>query len=239
LLLLSGGEDMKLQLVERRNEVEDVETFIFEPEQPIAWQAGQFLHYVLEHPNADDRGSERWFTISTAPYEIRPSITTRFTNPNGSTFKQALKSMKIGDFIDGDTPEGDFVIDESAKKLVLIAGGIGITPYRAMLLQLAHDSQQINADLLYANRDNSFVFEELFANLEQKQPGFKMSKFIGDNYIKEEDFKKYLGEDGVVFYVSGPKAMVDTYTQTLKGLDVTERQIKTDYFPGYGTYLPA
>src|SRR5437870_6884333 len=37
---------------------------------PLKWQAGQFLHYSLPHPDADDRGITRYFTIASAPFEI-------------------------------------------------------------------------------------------------------------------------------------------------------------------------
>lgn len=228
---------MKLRLVQRKPEAESIESFIFEPEQPINWQAGQFLHYVLDHPNPDNRGTERWFTISAASFEVKPSITTRFIELGGSSFKQALRNMKIGDFIEGDTPEGDFIVDKSAQKHVLIAGGIGITPYRAMLLQLDHDSQNINADLLYANRDNNLAFETELNNLEQKQPNFHVVKFIDGRHIEKADLTKYADDKLNIFYLSGPKAMVGDFEQILADLEVAETSIKTDFFPGYGIQL--
>jgi ferredoxin-NADP reductase len=71
---------MKLRFVKREEEVSGVYSFYFEPEQELSWIAGQFLYYTLPHPNADDRGLKRWFTISTAPFEAHPRITTRINS---------------------------------------------------------------------------------------------------------------------------------------------------------------
>ena len=227
---------MKSQLVSKKFIFENAESFIFEPETPINRQAGQYLHYVLSHHEPDDRGEERWFTISATPFEKHIMMTTRFTVPGGSSFKKALRAMKIGDFIEGDTPEGDFIIDTKAKKHILIAGGIGITPYRAMLLQLDHGGQDINADLLYANRDENFVFDDELAKLAQKHPNFNIYKFIGDKRIEKSDLIKCVDDKATIFYLSGPKAMVGAYEQILADLGVKLDRIKTDFFPGYGTY---
>lgn len=228
---------MKLKLVERRPLFADVETFYFEPAEPIQWQPGQYMHYVFPHQNEDDRGEERWFTISSPPYEKHISITTRFTDKDGSSFKRALKVMKIGDTIQADGPKGKFVISDPAKKAVLVAGGIGITPYRSMLLQMDHDGQAINADLLYANRDDNFVFGDELAALETKHPDFHIHKFVGERRIELEDFKPYTNDPDLTIYLSGPEPMVENYAKTLKEkLGVPEERVMTDDFPGYPAF---
>jgi len=55
---------MKLTLRATRQEASDIFSFIFTPEQ-----AGQYLHYILNHPKPDDRGVERYFSIASAPHE--------------------------------------------------------------------------------------------------------------------------------------------------------------------------
>ena len=225
---------MKLKLVERQSLFADVETFYFEPKESIDWQSGQYMHYVFPHQNEDDRGEERWFTISSPPYEKHISITTRFTEKEGSSFKRALKAMKIGDAIESDGPKGRFVITEPAKKTVLLAGGIGITPYHSMLLQMDHDGQAINADLLYANRDDNFVFGEELAALETKHPDLHIHKFVGERRIEVEDFKPYADDPALTIYLSGPEPMVENYAKTLKEkFGVAEERIMADDFPGY------
>jgi ferredoxin-NADP reductase len=133
---------MKLKLVARRAESPGVESFIFKPEKPLVWKAGQFLHYVLNHAPTDDRGSDRWFTIASAPFERHVMITTRFTSKHGSTFKKTLKALKPGNAIEISDLDGDFIVSDPKKQYVFIAGGIGITPFRSILKQAEHEKKR-------------------------------------------------------------------------------------------------
>src|SRR5882672_4406019 len=143
---------MKLKLAARKAESPGVESFIFKPEEPLVWKAGQFLHYVLNHEATDDRGSDRWFTIASAPYERHVMLTTRFAAKQGSTFKKTLKALKPGDSIEVSDLDGDFIVSDPKKQYVFIAGGIGITLFRAILKDAQHVGTPLRVSLLYANR---------------------------------------------------------------------------------------
>lgn len=225
---------ISLKLVEKKELFEDVITFVFETDPPLEWQPGQYMHYYFEHPDTDERGIERWFTISSAPYEKHITITTRFNDQKSSSFKKALKQMQPGATIQAEGPGGKFVISDTPKKPILVAGGIGITPYRSMLLQMDHDGQDINAELLYANRDENFVFGDELEALAAKHPNFKIHKFVGDRHIEEADLKPYADNSDTIIYVSGPEPMVEAFEETLKEkLKVAEDRVKLDFFPGY------
>jgi ferredoxin-NADP reductase len=224
---------MKMQLVDRQTEFEGVESFVFKPEDELIWRPGQYLHYVLEHDNADDRGIDRWFTISAAPFEQNVCLTTRFTAENGSSFKKALKAMVVGDTLKAYDPEGDFLIDNKFNKHILIAGGIGVTPYRAMLMQIDHEIKSINSVLMYANHDDSFVFNKEFEKLQSKHERFDIQEFIGEKRILADNLQKYVQDNNCGFYISGPRKMVIAYAELLETLEVEKGRIKTDYFPGY------
>jgi ferredoxin-NADP reductase len=223
---------MKLTLKEKRPEITGVKTFIFEPEQPISWQPGQYMHYVLEHPDQDDRGTERWFTIASAPFEKYIQITTRFDGERESSFKQALDAMDPGDTIEADGPKGKFILQEGEHHHVFIAGGIGITPFRSMLAHMAHDNKTARIDLLYANRDNVFVFGDELKSIRSENPDFQILEFV-DRRIEEPDLQKYLDDKSAVFYISGPEPMVEAYEELFDKLGVEKDRVMTDYFPGY------
>src|SRR5260221_730975 len=144
---------MILTLIAKRPEVTGVTSFTFHPDKPFEWQPGQYLHYVFDYPNPDDRGLERYFTIASAPFENEVLVTTRITSDKGSAFKKALLEAPIGTEIEADGPKGSFIIEDEPKHHILIAGGIGITPYRSMLLQLDRDDKDLKIDLLYAHSD--------------------------------------------------------------------------------------
>lgn len=224
---------MKLSFVGKKKQIENVYTFTFEPDHKVTWRPGQYLHYELPHPDADDRGIERWFTISAPPYVKHIELTTRFDHDHSSTFKKALRDLKPSDVVEAGEPRGDFLLDPDATRHVLIAGGIGITPYHSQLLQLDHDGKQLNVDLLYTNRDNNFVFGDEFQALAARHPEFKIIKFVVGQRIQELNLKPYLDDPKIIFYISGPRPMVEAYQHLLEDLDVAPERIRTDYFPGY------
>lgn len=223
---------MQFRLVDKFEVVPGVITFVWEPEEPVAWQGGQFIRYSLPHDNADDRGSNRFFTIAAPPYEGNPRITTRFSEKS-SSFKSALGALNSGDTIEAGRPSGDFVAD-AGRPLVLVAGGIGITPFRAILLQLDHEGKDIRGHLLYANRDENYVFRDELDAIAAKHPGFKISYMTEPKRIELSDLQAAAGEfDDPLFYLSGPEPMVEHFKDLLVDAGTNEDVIKTDYFPGY------
>lgn len=223
---------MKLTLRATKREASDIFSFIFTPERPLRWRAGQYLHYILNHPKPDDRGVERYFSIASAPHEKLLMLTTRFA-PKGSSFKQALKKLKPGDVIEARENGGDFVLDHRRKKFVFIAGGIGITPFRAILLDLDRNRKPLNVQLLYDNRDNDFPYRKELEALKKRHPEFRIDYVVSPERIDEKSIPKLVPDlDKPVFYVSGPEPMVESLDKTLKKLGVLKKRIKNDFFPG-------
>lgn len=225
---------MKLKLIEKKQETSDVTSLIFEPQEPLAWKPGQFLHYVLHHRPTDERGSDRWFTNTAAPFEEHVRITTRYTKGQSSSFKQKLFELQEGKRIEISYVEGDFTLDDPDKDHVFIAGGIGITPFRSILKQLDHDKKPINVTLLYSNRDEYIVFKEELEEIASRNPGFAIHYVISPEHIDDEKIRKYVPDlTRPIFYVSGPEPMVDALSETLKKMGIAEDHIKGDWFPGY------
>jgi len=225
---------MKLNLINRKTEVPGVESFIFAPSEPALWKAGQFFHYVLHHEPTDNRGSDRWFTVATAPSEKAVMITTRFTNDNGSSFKKALSGLKTGDAIEVSELEGDFTVDDFGKEYVFIAGGIGITPFRSILKDLEQKGEKVAATLLYANRDQNIAYKDELEALAKNNPNLKINYVISPERIDIEKIKEFVPDmQKPMFYVSGPEPMVESLGNALKEAGISADRIKQDWFPGY------
>ena len=224
----------KLTLEHKHQETKDTMSFRFMSEELKSWKPGQYLHYTLEHPHPDSRGSERYFTISSAPFEGHIQLTTRFSEKKSSSFKKALLGMTVGGTIEANGLEGDFVVENPDKSLVFIAGGIGVTPYRAILLALDHTRVPVNVDLLYANRDENFPYKAELERLAKKHATFRIHYFTGPKRLDEKAIVAAIGDVGKpLFYVSGPEPMVGAFEKILKSMDVPKSRVKTDYFPGY------
>jgi len=225
---------MKLKLAAKKIESPGVVSFIFKPQEPLVWKAGQFLHYVLNHTSTDDRGSDRWFTIASAPYERHVMITTRLASTKGSTFKKTLKGLKRGDEIEVSDLDGDFTLNDPKKECVFIAGGIGITPFRSILKQAAHDGKRLRVTLLYANRDKTVTYKKELETLAARNPAFQIHYLFKPQRIDKDAIRKLVPDlKKPVFYVSGPEPMVEDVGKMLQQLDVPQKHIKQDWFPGY------
>ncbi len=229
---------MRLKLINKRILVSNVIAFIFEPDEVMTWKAGQFLRYHLEDPNPDERRMDRFFSISSTPEEKNIMLTSKFTADEGSTFKRDLLKMKIGGYIQAMGPFGHFIVPDvfisEGKRLCFIAGGIGITPFRSIILDLENRGAPINITLLYANRNNDIVFKDELEAVASRNPNFKVHYFIDPERITEEAIKQNVPDlMGFIFYISGPEPMVQSFEKMLEGMGIAKENVKRDYFPGY------
>jgi ferredoxin-NADP reductase len=225
---------MKLVLAAKRVETQDVTSFLFRSEAPLSWQAGQFLRYRLPHADPDDRGTTRYFTIASAPFEGHVMLTTRVAGERSSTFKRALRELPIDARVEVGEPAGDFTLSDPDLPHVLIAGGIGITPFRAMLLDLDHRELPMNVTLLYANRTPDFVYQREIDELRRRHPRLVVRQVVSPQRITRDAIASAVPDlAAAVFQVSGPEPFVEGLEGTLSEMGVPETRLKRDYFPGY------
>ena len=231
---------MKITFKHSRQDTPSTYTFFFEPTRPVAYTAGQFIELTLPHDEPDDRGSKRWFTLSSSPKQELISITTKFAVTNGSTFKEALRQLKPGTVLTISDPMGDFVLPKLLQTpLVFVAGGIGITPFLSML-QWLHDTNEVRPiNLLHAvASEDDIAFQDVFDNARQhvttvvSQPtpawGGERGHVTSEMILGLEKPTA----DTLVF-VSGPEALVEKLTKGLVQSGLRKDQVVGDYFPGY------
>src|SRR6185437_10266431 len=139
-------------LLEKRQISSDIFDFIFNHGRKFAFVPGQYMEWTLQHPKTDSRGNRRYFTIASSPTETSLMLGVRFYQ-NGSSFKKALLALNPGEKIVGGQIAGDFTLPKDKRqKLVFIAGGIGITPFRSMLKYLVDKHEKRSIVLFYANK---------------------------------------------------------------------------------------
>lgn len=222
---------MKLKLINKVKEASDSFSFIFEKPENLSFTPGQFLIYNIKNQNHDDRGEERYFTISSAPFENEIRLTTRFFE-NSSSFKKDLLNLNLGTEIEFKGPEGDFFFDSRFENHLFISGGIGITPFRSILLDLQYRELEPNIKLYYANKNAEVVFQDELEELSNRN--FLIEYFIGENKLTTEKiFEDYKVINNCAIYLSGPEPMVEYFSKELLKLGIPEESIKRDYFPGY------
>ena len=107
--------------------------FSFQPERPLRFTPGQYIELNLPHGKADRKGRRRVFSLTSGPDSPDLTIGVGTAEPR-SPAKQSLLALEPGDELTATTVGGDFVLPRSPEEpVLLIAAGIGITPYLAQL----------------------------------------------------------------------------------------------------------
>ena len=234
----------RLVLQEKKELAKGIWEFIFTPNKPINFLPGQYLEWTVAARYPDSRGNRRYFSIASSPTEKEIMLTIKVPE-KASSFKQTLLALKPGDGLFATNLEGEFVLQKKPKSsYVLIAGGIGITPFRSMIRSLIDSNTSVPVTLFYVAHDASeFVFDDLFEEAKQKI-GLQIVHVVSENpppnwqgevgRLNEDMIKKHVTDyQSRFFYLSGPQPMVAGYKDLLKKLGVKRGNIKTDYFPGY------
>jgi ferredoxin-NADP reductase len=222
------------------DESNDIRTFWFKPEHALRYTAGQFTELTLNHKNPDDRGTKRWFTVSSTPGGELVSITTRHARDHGSTFKDTLWHLQPGHEVDLAEAMGDFVLPKLIQTpIIFVAGGIGITPMHSMAGWLAEAKEDRPVRLLWnVTREEDIIFTETFnaANIDPTIVVSDPSDTWGGGRGRL-DAEKILGlespNDDTLIYLSGPEPMLEALETDLLKHGVAKRQLVTDFFPGY------
>lgn len=228
---------LSLTLIKKEQIAANIYAFWWQPVGKLNQVPGQFMEWTLPHPHPDSRGIRRFFTISSSPTESRLLLTTKFAEGGGSSYKAALKNLKLGAEIIVNNLSGDFVLPrDERRKLVFIAGGIGITPFRSIMKYLLDAGECRDIILLYSiKNENEIVFRDIFEEMEKSCT--TKTKYVvteKDGYIDEALLKKEVPDwPERLFYVSGPEPMVAAFEKMLAAMGVRRPNIKRDYFPGY------
>jgi ferredoxin-NADP reductase len=144
--------------------------------------------------------------------------------------------------------------NNASRPAVLLAGGIGITPFRSIVRRAAHEKLPHRIWLFYSNRrpEDAPFLDEL-RDLARENPNFTfiptMTQMRGSHlpwkgetgYITHELIVQHLQHNGSsgkelsgpIYYIAGPPAMVAGLRTMLNNAGVDEDDIRTEEFTGY------
>lgn len=237
-----------LRLVRRVAEAQGIASFYLEPADgaPLApFRAGQYL--TLRIANGD-RPVLRTYTISSAPserdhyrltvkHERRPTDREDVAHGAGSTHLHDV--MKVGDTIRCLDPRGHFTLDDSKRPVVLIAGGVGVTPMLSMLAELAAAPDPRPVWLLHASRDkNHHAMREEAVSLAECH-GRATTVFFHDEgdapdtrqgRIDMDALRHLLPFNDYSFYLCGPPPFMKSLYRGLRDLNVARDRIAYEFF---------
>lgn len=215
--------------------------FTFTPDAPVRFTPGQYLELTLPHGKADARGTRRVFSIATAdPSGGSVSVGIKIPAGRASSFKRELADLPIGTRLRATMVGGDFVLPtDLGRPLLLVAGGIGITPFLSQLAACVREGRDVvlvygvsdPAEIPY--RDELAAFGVPVVLVTPGTPGPVPSSWRLVNGLLSADVLRAVVPDvrSRTAYVSGPPPMVNGLSAALRASGA--QGVRTDAFVGY------
>jgi len=222
---------LKTQIMSYQPLTESTALIRFERPEGFNFKPGQAIQITIP----TSRGNlTRTLSLASSPLRDHIDVAVRLSD---SDFKKAFQELRANDPIEIVGPTG--VLNYNPEKpAVMIAGGIGITPFRSILEQRLDQKNNNPHWLIYANQSVKDVpFAKDFEQLAQVDPAFKYSNVFSEK--GERIDKNYLENQlrevpsDAVFYIVGPPAMVKEVRENLLSLGVPETRISVENFAGY------
>ena len=226
-----------------KNERGDVWTISMTPPagKEVRFHPGQFGWLTAWKTPFSD--SEHPFSLVRPAPKIPPACRCRSRIWGHSP--KTIQNLKPGDQVYLDGPYGSFSIDRypEAKKLVLVPGGIGVTPLMSMLRTLAARGDQRPLKVFYANQTwDAVTFREEMEELRQKlnmelvyvierppEDWQGESGFLNSAILKKYLPEDWLGEDTEVF-LCGPTPMMNAVEKALHQTGFAEKKVHTERY---------
>ena len=238
--------DFLARVGDREEIAEHTIAFRLEKPSEFVFKPGQFIEItLLDPPETDAEGNSRAFSIASAPRDDFLLVATRLRE---SAFKRVLAHTPRGTQIKIDGPFGDLRLhNDSSRAAVMLCGGIGITPFRSIILNATQTKLPHRIFLFYSNRrpeDAPFLKE--MQTLEKQNSNFKLiacmtemqksgRRWDGETEkINRKILEKYLGElPSAIYYVTGPPGFVAGMRAMLAEAGVDDDNVRTEEFSGY------
>jgi ferredoxin-NADP reductase len=220
--------------------------FYFEKPEDFEFEAGQFVNFTLLSPgDTDQEGNTRALSIASAPHERNLMVAMRLRT---TAFKRTLNSLPLGTELLLQGPYGSMTLPRNTTRpAVLLAGGIGITPFRSLVWNAAESLSPRRIFLFYSVRvPEEAAFLEELREMEQYN---KRYKFLCTVTQPERTRMLWRGETGRIsiqmlskwipdlsvpmYYIAGPPGMVTGVRQMLIGSGIAEEGIRAEEFYGY------
>jgi ferredoxin-NADP reductase/Na+-translocating ferredoxin:NAD+ oxidoreductase RnfD subunit len=241
--VLSPKFRLRLQLKAVHQISDRVFDYAFQPDHQVSFTPGQYMEWTLAGVPYDSRGNRRTFTIASSPTEDLVHVGIKFYEP-ASMFKARFAQLRPGDLIYASQLAGNFTLGADAcVKVALIAGGIGITPFRSMIKYLTDANIARDVIVLYAVSDpQEFAYVKELREaakvgvktmLVVTRPGYSRPPVISAKLSAQLIARTIPDFSERRFLVSGPSVMVDATKEYLKDLDISSSQVMTDHFSGY------
>lgn len=243
----------QLRIAQIFQETENVKTFrLMNPlggPLPFSYLPGQFLTITVP---INGKPVKRSYTLASSPTQHEfAEITVKHQEP-GEVSAFLHRRVQPGDLVEFSGPTGSFIFTgRECKCILLIGGGVGITPLMSVIRYLSDRSWPGDIYLLYSiGRPQEFIFREELEYLQRRHPNVRV--IVTVSHSEGSDWKGPTGRITKEFitqsipdlasryvHICGPVPMMETVKKMLGELGVPPVRIKTEAFgPALGKPEP-
>ncbi|MDQ4214469.1 FAD-dependent oxidoreductase [Microbacterium capsulatum] len=234
--VLVARAGIRLAFVRRVETTPTVRELVFRARRPFRFRPGQYLELQVPHRRPDSRGTRREFSIVSTPAELPfVRVAYRESEPS-STYKRALGSLQADDVLTATGVWGDFMLPVGPAPVLLVAAGIGVTPFVSQLaaadpadavLVLVASSAQECAYLREVSGSGARIVVATPDRPDDLPPSVE---WAGGDRLDGALLHRLVPDlDRRHAYVSGPPALIAELAPALRGA----RGVTTDAFAGY------
>lgn len=254
-----GWKDFRPFVVEKKVQESDVITsFYLVPQdgQSIAtYLPGQYVTVKVEIPGAEythlrqyslsDKPNQGYYRISVKREEATEE------KPGGVVSQYLHSSIQEGDVLELTAPAGDFTLDmNDTRPVVLISGGVGLTPMVSMLNTLVEKAPARKVHFIHAARNsNVHAMKEALqqcASLndqvtvhwcysEPTAEDKQSNAYHQEGFITAEWLKEIVSDTNAVYYFCGPVPFMKHINKALHTLEVPDADIHFEFFGPAGS----
>lgn len=234
----------RLRVAKITQETEDVKTIrliaCHGGRIPFSYLPGQFLTFTLP---VGEKPIRRSYTISSAPTQAYYCEVTVKRENKGSGSRYICDKLKVGDTLEVKAPSGRFTFTgEESDSVVLIAGGVGITPMMSVTRALTDMCWPGEIHFIVACRDpEHFIFESEIKRLEGRNDTVhvhvamsRIEQDMGDYRaarLNKEMLAEWVPEIATRrVHICGAPAMMDATKVMLSELGVPAENIFSENF---------
>lgn len=228
---IAKNQSIELTVLKRQLELETYWSIYFAWPRNFTFEAGDWIDIAFKNQNL--KGGVT-YSLSSSPTESQLRITFR---RGISQLKQALQSLSRNDKV-CVTQFGNgykFQLNRN-RSSVLIAGGIGIAPFRSMIKEMYDQAGNSEVTLIYLTPTQHCLFKDELAAWQKQLSNLTIEHIYTKNLNQKKRHKSLaslIKNANQNFYIAGPPTMVDDTEHLLIDLGVKMQAIRIDIFGGY------
>jgi len=224
IIYMSWITSTTLTFLSKHHEKDDVYTFIFQPNHPVKFLAGQHGIFTLPGHHIPWRWF-RPFSLASSPDDSTIQIATHLRE--ASPFKQVLKNLQVGDTLKMYGPILWFTLKRAAPEVVFLAQGVGITPFRSLARFISAHALPFQTTLLHVDTNTPIYQIEMQQLVNQ-------AMYASDRAEFQNKLEAIITlQPQATYYISGATPFINGTKDFLLQHGIQRQNIRYDNFKGY------